>query len=191
MISEELRDEIRKIIREEITSISFLKKELNEPLGRYIRSVIHGEIKSYKMFQAGFRPDDGTTYIISHERPASLSFQIEKNIDLYVVYCQLLEEKMIDCTFDIFESVLMFKQRGDQRINWIHKIVRTKTVFQRSIFDLLYSLDTRIIHYKDFRRERFLSFVCKSFVKDGQEITEKNMSNSFSKWLNLKKIEQI
>jgi hypothetical protein len=187
MISEELRDEIRKIIREEITSISFLKKELNEPLGRYIRGMVLGEIKSYKMFQAGFRPDDGTTYIISNEKPASLSFQVGRHVDLYMVYCELLEDKKIDCTFDIFESVLMFKQTSDQRINWIHKIVRTKTVFQRSIFDLLYSLDTRIIHYEDFRRKRFLSFVCKSFVKDGQEITEKNMSNSFSKWLKLKK----
>jgi len=173
MISEELRDEIRKIIREEITSISFLKKELNEPLGRYIRSVIHGEIKSYKMFQAGFRPDYGTTYKISHERPASLSFQIEKNIDLYVVYCQLLEEKMIDCTFDIFESVLMFKQRGDHRINWIHKIVRTKTVFQRSIFDLLYSLDNRIIHYKDFRRERFYLLYASPSLKMAKKLLKK------------------
>ena len=190
MISEELRDEIRKIIREEITSISFLKKELNDPLGRYIRSMIHGEIRSYKMFQAGFRPDDGTTYIISNEQPASLSFQVEKQMDLYEVYCQLLEEKKIDCTFEIFESVLLFKGTNDNRVNWIHKIVRTKGVHQQSIFDLLYSLDKRIIHYDTFRRKRFITFVCRSFIKDGRELIKENIDNSFSKWIKTKKIEQ-
>ncbi|MGV8963341.1 MAG: hypothetical protein ACOH2V_08160 [Candidatus Saccharimonadaceae bacterium] len=191
MISEELKDEIRKIIKEEISSISFLKKELNEPLSRYIRGMIHGEIKSYKMFQAGFRPDDGTTYIISNERPASLSFQVENQTDLYDVYCRLLEEKKIDCTFEIFESVLSFKEKDGNRINWIHKIVRTKGVEQRSIFDLLYSLDKRIISYEKFRRKRFITFICRSFVIDGRELIEKNINDTFGIWRNKKKIEQI
>jgi hypothetical protein len=191
MISEELRDEIRKIIREEITSISFLKKELNDPLSRYIRSVIHGEVKSYKMFQAGFRPDDGTIYIMSRERPASLSFQVEEQNDLYEVYCQLLEEQKIDCAFETFESVLLFKGNNDNKIDWIHRIVRTKGVNQQSIFDLLYVLDNRIIQYNTFRRKRFMSFVCRSFTKDGETLLEEKMDNSFSKWLSTKKIEQI
>lgn len=191
MISEELREEIRKIIREEISSISFLKKELNEPLSSYIRGMILGEIKSYKMFQAGFRPDHGTTYIISHERPASLSFKVEKPTDLYTVYCRLLEEEKVDCTFEIFESVLLFKEKDGNRINWVHKIVRTKGVEQRSIFDLLYSLDKRVIYYEKFRRKRFITFVCRSFVIDGRELIEKNIDNTFGKWRNAKKIEQI
>lgn len=187
MISEELRDEIRKIIKEEISSISFLKKELNEPLSRYIRGMIHGEIKSYKMFQAGFRPEDGTTYIISNERPAPLSFQVENQTDLYDVYCRLLKEKKIDCRFEIFESVLSFKEKDGNRINWIHKIVRTKGVEQRSIFDLLYSLDKRIISYEKFRRKRFITFICRSFVIDGRELIEKNINDTFGKWRNKKK----
>lgn len=186
MTSEELREEIRKIIKEEISSISFLKKELNGPLSRYIRGQIFSEIKSYKMFQAGFRPDDGTTYIISNERPASLSFQVAKHINLYMVYCELLEEKKIDCTFDTFNSILVFKQTSDQRINWIHKIVRTKGINQQSIFDLLYDLDSRIIHYSTFSRKRFIKFVCRSFTKGGKVLLEDKMDNSFSKWLNSK-----
>ena len=191
MISEELREEILKIIKEEISSISFLKKELNEPLSRYIRSMIHGEIKSYKMFQAGFRPDDGTTYIISNERPASLSFQVENQTDLYEVYRQLLEAKKIDCAFETFESVLLFKGKTDDRINWIHKIIRTKGVEQRSIFDLLYSLDKRILSYEKFRRKRFITFICRSFVIDGRELIKENIDNIFGKWKKTKEIEQI
>lgn len=190
MISEELKDEIRKIIKEEISSISFLKKELNEPISRYIRSMVIGEVRSYKMFKAGFRPDDGTIYIMSSEQPASLNFHVEEHIDLQYVYGQLLEEKKIDCTFKVFESVLLFKGQSEDRINWVHKILRAKGANQQSIFDLLYALDNRIIYYDTLRRKRFITFVCRSFIKDGKELVGKNIDNSFTKWLKTKKIEQ-
>lgn len=187
MISEELREELRKIVREEVNSIIFEKQEFHTPIRNYIKGLFNEEIRAYKMFKSGFLPDEGVVYTRKPTKLGSISFSLPENVDLYEVYQELSLTKKIDCTFEIFESVLARKNEGGERINWTDLSLRNKDINQQSIFELLYVLDNRILTFDSYRRKRLIEFVCRSFLKDGAALNVDNMNNSFSKWRRSKK----
>lgn len=188
-ISNELEEELRAIIREELYSIIFEKREFEKSITTYMKSLIYDELLLIKRKDNKIDSFDTIEYHISNTELRSVNFTVTGDEKLKEAYKLCVSNNKIDCTYDVFERVLKHKSSEDF-INWIEIIPRSKAINQRSIFDLLYSLNDEIINLEGLKKQRLINFVCKSFLKNGASLELSNIDNTFSKWKS-KKIEQI
>lgn len=187
----ELREEIRKLIREELLLIILEDKKLKLSLETYLKSMLGSEIKYLKMIEDGFQKSDQevTLQLDSNNLKLGAAGWINyEEIDekhLKNVHEQLISNEFTDTDFEDFSDIIM--NRSIKKINWIQRMSKDKnTINSYGIFDLLYSLDFSIINLKGTRLRWFIFSVLRKFSENGDNFTFERIYDSFSKWKNLK-----
>jgi hypothetical protein len=149
---------------------------------------VYDELQKAKRINNSPLSEDGVEHVVDRQPLKSVSFFVDSKSDLKEIYDQLIMEQKIECSLEQFHSILRRENRNDEvKIKWTDKILRSKEINQQSIFDLLFSLDPRIVDFKSYKRKRLMHFICGSFSKNGLSFNIENMDNSFSKWLKTKK----
>jgi hypothetical protein len=180
MITQELRQELRAIVKEELYSIIFENREFETPMNAYIKSLIYNEV-SNKKNKEKFEP---TEYIFDHEEHNKIfnSFYIKSNVDFEHYYHILFLEKKIESSYEDFLCT-MTDYNSDVKINWIDKSYLSKDFQYSSIFDFLNDItDTDFSNLNTYNRKKLIDYVCKKFLKGSRPLVNSNVETTFSTW---------
>jgi hypothetical protein len=184
-ITKELEDEIRRIIREEISYLITSDKKLEKTVSTYMKSLLYNEFHKVKLGQKNFQE---TEYSFDQNMFKRLKMTFGNDESIKIAYDKFISQKKMLCDFESFYSI-MKNGYSENQIEWIDIIPRSKDINQQSIFDVYYDLDNEVLNFKDKVRKRFISIVCKNFNKGGHSLDPITLDNSFSKWKS-KKIEK-
>lgn len=190
-MDEELREELRQLIREELLMIIHEDKKLRLSLETYMKSILASEIKYLKMIEAGTKKSEQEVTLTLDEKSLKLGpagWINCKEIDeknLKEIHEQLISNLSTDTDFEEFGNIL--KNKSIRKINWTQKMNKDRnTINSYGIFDLLYNLDSSIINLKGVKLRLFIFSVLRKFSENGDDFTFERIYDSFSKWKNLK-----
>lgn len=185
----EIREEIRKIIKEELLLEIVNNKDLEKSLTTYVRSLLYTEVKYLKMVENGFQKIPDRTIFVSDGN--LMEFDIPGWVNLHNVtegklneiHNELINSKKTDTDYGLFVSIL--NGNSEKKINWIQTMSTDKNYINSyGIFDLLYEIDPKIIEFKLNFLKRFLKNVMYKFSEKGDDFSYARLYDSFSKWKN-------
>lgn len=179
------QEELRKIVKEELYKIIFQERTFEKPLTTYMKSLLYDEVKYLKMKQAGFcrKCQKDTIYFFNDLKIPSLGFKIKDGIDLKAIYNERKKYNYFEGSYSDFEKIMLFKEPTTQ-LKWLQKSEK-KIITYFGIFELF----EEVYHIKyseisSINKERLLTHIENSFLKEEVTISSKKLLDSFNRMLN-------
>jgi hypothetical protein len=138
------------------------------------------------MKQAGFcrkcSTNSGTEIIFDSLDLKNIGLTKNKNIDLKVLFNELIKVKYIEGCYSDFEKALLFHE-PDIKIKWTQKFKGNNITYFGifELFDQVY--DINFLEISELNKRKLLSHIEKSFFKGEKDISADNLLDFFNRML--------
>lgn len=184
-VIQDLDQEIREIVRDEIKRYIFDTKSIDKSLRTYIKSLCFDDIYYLRMLNGGLLKQETGTYIIPETSTGKIRMNKKENVDLKKLYKEYLKTGHITCTYDDFKSVMNF-EHDVQIIDWRDK--GKKTFTYKSLFELYNRIyDYNFSELKPVVEYRILLYISVKFKFQNQIKDIQDIRKSFHKTYKSKK----